>query len=216
MRDKIERPTTDEKGYERHPAWGMIGASRVQCSPGAVLFDSDIRHMHTVRIVVGTASRRRDLHSDYQHREKEFLELELSEAQWASFVSSMNTGNGVPCTIRRREEERQVPEMPHDSRLKVSIDEVRDEARDALAKVRAAFEEVEKKPTKANIKTLKHTIENVPANMAFAGTRLTEHTENVVQKARADIEAMVMSKAQQIGLKPGDVTIPELGTGDDS
>lgn len=54
-------------------------------------------------------------------------------------------------------------------------------------------------------------------NVAFAARSLNEHAENVVQRARADIEAMVLSKATQLGLDPADLgTVPQLETGDDS
>lgn len=200
-------PTKGEDGDERHPAWGMIGASRVQVGPpGATLFDSDIRHGHTIIIRLGMASRRRDLNRDWLHREDEFLEVELSEAQWASFVSAMNTGNGVPCTIRRREGEINVPGVSYEPRLQESMDETRGAAEKAFEEVQAAFEQYEAKKNAANLQRLKYAIKNAPSNIAFAGESLVEHAENVVQKARADVEAMVVSKAAQLGLDPGDLT----------
>jgi hypothetical protein len=48
----------------------------------------------------------------------------------------------------------------------------------------------------------------VRTRMEFAAQSLSEHAENVVQRARADIEAVVMVKAQQLGLNPGDLGIP--------
>lgn len=41
--------------------------------------------------------------------------------------------------------------------------------------------------------------------MSYAAKSLSEHAENVVQRARADIEAMVVSKAEQLGIDPGEV-----------
>lgn len=189
---------------ETHPAWAMISASRVQ-SGGAVLFDSDIRHHHTVIVRVGTASRRRDLNRDWMHRDQEFLEVEMSEAQWASFVSSMNTGSGVPCTIRRREDDWNVPGLFYEPRLQESMRETRNAAHEAFDNVRQAFEAYEEKKNAANLRNLKYAIQNAPANVEFAGKSLAEHAENVVQKARVDIEAMVVSKAAQLGLEPGDL-----------
>jgi hypothetical protein len=56
----------------------------------------------------------------------------------------------------------------------------------------------------------------MPANMTFAAKSLSEHAENVVQRARADVEAMVLAKAAQLGLEPGDlgVSLPQLSAGD--
>lgn len=210
MRRKIQKPTQHDPGkhddrLETHPAWGLIGASRVTSSPGAVLFDSDILHRSYVMVRLHQAQRRRSLIRDWLHADrKTIVEIAMSEAQWASFVSTMNVGSGVPCTIDRIDM-KQVPGMPHEPRLVETMDEVSKASEKAIEKIQKAFEEVERKPNKANIKTLRHTIENLPGNMRFAADSLSEHTENVVQRARADIEAMVVSKAEQLGLDPSDL-----------
>ena len=199
-------PTLDDRGDETHPAWGLIGASRVSHSPpGAVLFDSDIRHQHSVIVRVSTARRKRHLKRDWIGREQEFVEVEMSEAQWASFVSSMNTGDGVPCTIRRREQEYDLPGLHYEPRLQESMAETRTAADEAFTEVKEAFEAYEEKKNAQNLRNLKYAIENAPANIEFAGRSLTEHAENVVQKARADIEAMIITQAKQLGIEPGDL-----------
>lgn len=218
MKRETQDPTPAEHGGEEHPAWGLIGASRVSSSPpGAVLFDSDIRHQHSVIVRISTATRRRDLSRDWMMAKREFVEVEMSEAQWASFVSSMNAGQGVPCTIRRREDDWSVPGMPYEPRLQESMREVRVAADEAVAKVAEAFAAYKEKKTAANLRNLEFAIRNMPANAEFAASSLSEHAENVVQRARADIEAMVLAKAQQLGLEPGDlgVGLAQLGSGDD-
>lgn len=213
MRREPLPPTADEDGRETHPAWAMIGAARVQSgSPGAALFDSDIRHQHTVIVRLSTASRRRTLNSDHLMAEKEFIEVEMSEAQWASFVSSMNSG-GVPCTVRRREDDYMVPGVIFESRIQESMKETRGAADQAFQAVREAFEAYDEKRNAANLRTLKYAIANAPANVEFAGKSLNEHAENVVQKARADIEAMVTSRARQLGIEPGELGALELEPG---
>ncbi len=217
-RRTIEKPTLTEHGDQRHPAWGMIGASRVSTSPpGATLFDSDIRHAHTVIVRIGTATRKRDLNRDWIHAGRQFVEVEMSEAQWASFVSSMNVGDGVPCTIRSREDVYDVPGVPYEPRLRESMAEVESAAARAAEQVAAAFAAYKEHKTAANLRTLGYVIANMPANIGYAAESLSEHAENVVQKARADIEAMVVTKARQLGLEPGDIgAVAQLDAGDES
>ena len=211
----IEDPHLTERGEERHPAFGLIGASRVSTSPpGASLFDSDIRHQHTVIVRVRAASRSRDLHRDWIRSEEQFVEVEMSEAQWASFVSSMNAGDGVPCTVRMREGQRDVPGLPYAPRLAQTMDEVRDAAEKAVHDVAEAFAAYTEKKTAANLRTLEARIRNLPANMEFSAKAVSEHTEAVVQKARADIEAMVITKAHQLGIEPGELGTLALPAGD--
>jgi hypothetical protein len=190
-----------------HPAFGIIGASRVSqggAGGGAVLFDSDVKHNHYVILRIGRASRRRDLHTDWVHEaggRGEIVEVAMSEAQWASMISSMNT-SGVPCTIRHTEKDGRMPELDFDSRLDLTHREVRQKAQDALAEVREALEAVKAKPTKANVRALENRLENAPANLEFAAKRLTEHAEEVTTKAKADVEAYVIQKAQELGINP--------------
>lgn len=205
----IEPATVDEGGRESHPAYGLIGASRTSVGGldgGAVLFDSDILHNHTVRVRIKTASRKRDLHHDWIYGDHEIIEVEMSEAQWASFVSSMNVGDGVPCTIRYVNNER-VPEMAHEPRLDHSIRETHDAADRAFEQIKAAMDAYDALDSKAPARerkealgVLRAVIRNAVPNVDFAGQSLVEHAENVVTKARADIEAFVVVKARQLGI----------------
>lgn len=205
-------PTTDKYGSEVHPAFGMISASRMSVGGGAVLFDSDIKHGHTVRITVQRASRKRDLNHDWIHGGgPDLIEVEMSEAQWASFVSSMNT-SGVPCTIRATETDHNVPGLEYAPRLATSMQEVKGAAAKTFGEIRAARDAYEqaladKAPAKERnekLRTLHYAIENAGSNLTFAARTLVEHTENVVQKARADVEAMVAAEAHRLGLTAGE------------
>jgi hypothetical protein len=207
------KPTVDKYGSDTHPAFGQISASRLSNSPpGQVLFDSDIRHSHTVRITVQRATRKRDLNHDWIHGSgRELIEVELSEAQWASFVSSMNT-TGVPCTIRATESDWNVPGLPYDPRLAHSMAEVRDAADKTFGKIKAALADYEAafeakagvKVLREKLRTLHSAVEHTGSNLDFAAKSLNEHAENVVQRARADIEAMVYHESQRLGLTAGE------------
>lgn len=217
VREVVE-PTLDEYGHEQHPAWVLVGASRVSHTPpGAVLFDSDIRHQHYVTVRVKRARRKRDLNHDFKSGRETIVEFAMSEAQWASFVSSMNTGDGVPATLEwdATLDNPDVPGMSFAPRLQVSMDEVHGAASRAQRIVQEAFEAYAEKKSAENLRTLKYAIENMTANIDFAASSLSEHAENVVQRARADVEAFVLQKARQLGIDPADVGgIPELTAGD--
>ncbi len=95
--------TEQEKPFDgskaTHPAYALIGANRI--SGKAVLFGSDFVHHNSVRITIHAAEMNRSLSRDWPFARKQLIEVELSEAQWATFVSSMNIGDGVPCTLQR-------------------------------------------------------------------------------------------------------------------
>lgn len=218
MRRVIVEPTVvnEERGDETHPAWVLVGASRVASTPGAVLFDSDVQHGHYIVVSVRRARRRRDLNHDWKFGDiTPIVSFAMSEAQWASFVSSMNVGDGVPATLEwdATLDNPLVPGMPFAPRLQVSIDEVHDAAERLVQAVRDAFDEYKAKPTKDNLRTLQARIDNMTPNMDYAAKSLGEHAENVVQRARADIESFVVQKARQLGIEPGELGTLELMPG---
>lgn len=212
-------PTIDEHGDEVHPAFAMAQVHRISSTPGAVLFDSDIKHGEIIRLTVTRATRARSLHRDWIHSgTKTVVEVDMSMAQWAGLVSSMGT-SGVPVTIRATEGDWSVPGLPYDPRLAHSVAEVKEGAHKTFDAIKEALAEYEAviaakggaKERRAALSKLHHTVQNTAGNLAFAAESLSEHTENVVQKARADLEAMVINKAAQLGLSAGDTaTVLEL------
>jgi hypothetical protein len=221
-----EPPTVKEDGRETHPGWGVIGAYRTTTSGGphggATLFDSDLSHSNYIVVRLHRAERERSLNRDWIHEDgrQSIVEIAMSEAQWASFVSSMNT-TGVPCTIHWTEKDGPIPGFPHEPRLRESIDEVQKASTKALAEITQAEQAVAeafernagKKEMRSLLSTLHYAIRNAPSNMTFAASSLTEHAENVVQRARADVEAMVLRQATAMGIEPGDLQMPQLGAG---
>lgn len=201
----ITEPTIDQYGADTHPAFGNIRGARVSSNPGAVLYDSDIRHQHSVVLTISRATRQRALNHDWHHPTGELIEVEMSEAQWASFLSSMNT-QGVPCTIRRTENDWQVPGLAYAPRMAESLAETRAAADRAWSEIRASLDAYVEHKTAGNLRGLQAAVNNATANVAFAGKRLAEHSENVVQRARADIEAMVTTRAAQLGIDAGAVS----------
>ena len=216
-------PVRREDGWEEHPAFGAISVHRINSHPGAVLFDSEIAHTRFIRVRVEGMERKRHLNSDRLHAVgPTVVEVDMSESQWAAFVSSVGT-QGVPCTIRGTVVDRDLPGLPFDPRLAISAKEAREAAERAFAKIKAAADRLAEigptgpvKERRAAMRDLEIAIANAPANVEFATKSLTEHTENVVTKARADIEAMVANHAEARGIEPADVGFrPALTEGTD-
>lgn len=190
-----ENPVTGEDGSEHHPAFGMARVGRIMSTPGQVLFQSDIRHGEYIEITVSEASRRRDLKHDWVHPEQVLIKFCLSIAQFASFIASSST-EGVPVTIGYDHGDR--PGLPAGSRLALTSTEVHAAAHEAFRHIQeaeAAYEEAltgkapaaERKRLLANLRA---AIRGAVPNVDYAADQLTRHAEEVVEKSRADIEAM--------------------------
>ncbi len=186
----------NEHGDESHESWITIRANLV--SGRTRLFDSEITHQHYVSVIVQRCTRKRDLHRDWIHNTKTLMEIGMSQAQWGAFVSSFGNGSGVPATLNWFNGP--VPRMAEvDSRLEKSHKEVRGAAAKGMAKVRAAQLAVQEafdqklgiKETRKRLAALDTAIQHMPLNMEFAAASMTEHVEETITKARADVEAMV-------------------------
>lgn len=218
---KPQAPSTDDHGYDTHPAYGSISASRVSTNPPKTLFDSEIRHTHYVTLRINRASIKRDLNHNWIHPDiTPLIEVAMSEAQWASFISSMNT-SGSSCTITSTGTEHNVPGLEFRPVLAQSLAEVRGAAQEAFQEIERASEEYAQvlatgtaKEKREALRDLQRAIAHGPANMKFAAESLNEHAENVVQKARADVEAMVVTEAHRLGISVAELPVLEIESGE--
>lgn len=191
-----------EDGDESHESWLLIRANQVSTT-GTHLFDSEIRHARYIEVSVTRCTRKRDLNRDWLHNTQTLIEIDMSEAQWGAFVSSFGNGSGVPATLAWFEG-KMIPRAVHNSRLDESHKEVSgavargmEQVKEAQAVVQEAFEGgAGKKEMRALLSTLQLRIDQMPGNMEFAAKSMTEHVENVVTKARSDIEGMAYQAAK--------------------
>lgn len=226
MPKQYEDYTTDADGDESHPAFGAVSLHRISSNPGAVLFQSDVRHPEYMRIAVHEATRKRDLSHDWVHPERMVCEISLSMAQFASFVASTGQGSGVPCTIEwtgtGTQEAGGRPGLIPAPRLSLTHDEVRAAADKAFERIKEAEAELQEAMTakppvpaaerKRLLANLHYAIENATPNVAYAARKLDEHAEAVVEQSRADIETMVTRMAERAGIEP-DMTVRAITDG---
>lgn len=204
----------DDHGSQTHPSFGVVRV--VSVSGGTQLFDSSIPHHRWIKLEISRASRRRNLHTDYIHADnRALIEIDMSMAQWAQLVSSIGDGSGTPVTINRFDGE-MVPRAADDtSRLAKTAEEVAGAAAKATAKmleavdtVREAFDaKAGRREMAAAIDILSRAVSGVPATMKYAADSLTRHSEEVVIKAAADIEAATRrAMATTTAAEPKEIT----------
>jgi hypothetical protein len=118
----------DFEENEEHPAYGVIGWSKIQCGPSSKshMFQSDLSHHDLVAIRIEHATLQRGLGQDWVNPAGKIVEVYLTPAQFTQFITSPNQGVGSPCTIRGTEMDGMTPELEQDNRytkFKQEIDE---------------------------------------------------------------------------------------------
>lgn len=226
--NEIQEPTERPGGRDgekilEHPAFGLIGGSRV--SGGAVLFGSDFVHHNFVEIRISRAELHRDLSRDWTFGRNELVSVRLSEAQWATFVSSLNMGQGVPCTIHHTGNG-YAPGLP----LRREEDVTRQESREALEGLTAMVDEaiaevkdgigasLSQKKRDALIGSLQKLRRKVGDSLPFMAKSFDRHMEKTVERAKVEVNAYMQGAVMRAGMASltGSNAPLQLMTGDEA
>lgn len=206
-RETLDAGTSHERVRETHPAYGMIQACRITGGMGQ-LHGSAFETGGCVRIRVSTGHVDRSL-SNYWHRsDAELVEVDLSEAQWGTFTSSLNVGDGHPCTLRRvlgvdlprvvgRRHEREVVEEEFRKMTAAVVEKV--DAQRALAEKALAHKSVPKAVRESVLATFEAFRRYLTDSLPFVVDQFGEAAERTTQEAMSELAARVTTMAQQFG-----------------
>jgi len=217
----------DDKIYE-HPSYGMVSFARVSHGGKTRLFGSAIHsHQHTIRLRIAPGRRRHSLSMDWYGSAGfgDLIEVELSAAQFASLLTTMNVGEGVPCTIRHVggkrmddppevETEQEAVRVGFGEKLAGLIEKLKAAAKDAEA--RLAKPSLTKADGRAIKEALDLALREIACNLPFVVEQFQEAAERVTTTAKAEIEAFMVGAIQRAGFKAlvGEA-LPALGDGKD-
>jgi hypothetical protein len=192
-----------------HPAFATIRASRV--SGSTRLFDSKIRHDGFVVVSIQGAELVEGPYDDHVYGHgRAICEVAMSESQWVAFISRMNIGSGVPCTLQHGYTSNfaQTPSLPYQED---AVERLRRGAREMGASLDTDTEKYVKEITDiaaslpkgkqaALMATLDRLVSRVNSNTSFAKERLIEFSEKLVVDAKTELNAVVTGMVTQLGL----------------
>lgn len=198
---------------EDHPSFGMVGVCRTQGHTR--LFGSPLTHHNNyVTLRIKRAQRCKSGHGyDFYFGRQDLIEVAMSEAQFASMITSWNSGDGVPCTIGWLPGEGTMPTWPNEDQVS-DMERVREEFSDRIAEVQKKFEvsqrlvetilekktaltKAEKESVRFGLVALQRLLEDTGPFMAG---QFVEATEKTVQKAMTEIDAFASKVIRQTGL----------------
>lgn len=199
---EIERTPDDpiHGSVERHPAYGLIEAHR-WTGGSAFLYGSDFRHESGVSIAIKRSELCRGLSRDYAAERDVLIEVHLSEAQWATFVSTLNSGIGTQCTLRWLPDE-DLPGIERVTERKKQFAEEMGEHLGRLKEIAARLKAMEEsgKFSKREIRDVRISLENFEPNVGFVAEQFREHVEEVTEHAKIEVSAYVAGAIQKAGL----------------
>jgi uncharacterized protein YndB with AHSA1/START domain len=211
MTYQIEEPVVHGKKddtmgeYETHPAYGQITVSRV--SGNSYLYGSDFQHQHYVVVGIHESKLNRTLSRDWPFSGKGIVEVAMTEAQWATFVSSFNQGGGTQCTLTRREGVGMVPGLPQPKRTEKfktefaeELDDIKAALGDVLAKLEAGTSGMPKGKAAALLAPIKMAMRTVDGSIPFLNSQFEEHMETVIEHSKMEVEGYLNSRVQRLGL----------------
>ena len=203
----IEEPKVVERDrgetVTMHPAFAQIGASRV--SGNTYLYGSDFRHQHYVTVTICRSEQHRNLSRDWEFGREELIEVALSEAQWATFVSTPNVGSGVPCTLERFDGQ-MIPGLPNPT---ATDEKFRQEIEASMARMQADLRklaaDLDGPLSKTKAAELRKNMEWIAGRMTdstgFVAKQFGEHIEHTVEKAKIEVNAYATNMIQRAGLE---------------
>lgn len=188
---------------------GMISFSKSSYGSPRAFYGSAIKSDHPVTITIREGEYERHLSHDWYHAHKEIIEVELTPLQWAEFLTSGNSYEGVPCTIKRRE-----GKMMDEVKQPKIIEQFEEETKEKFDAFETGAEKIKstiksyldsgKGMTKKQLEELLRDIDlyktNTVSNVNYVKDQFKDAMGKVVAHAKAEVNAFIETKANETGM----------------
>lgn len=200
------------RNEKSHPAYGMAGFHRISGYPGN-LFGTSVDCENYIELEISPGVEiDDDCYHSYDSTGVPYIRVAFSPAQFADLLTSMNISKGVPCTIRRINN-KAVEKIPDDlnihelDRQKQKYKEYMQQRLKQLKESQKMIEELLEQPrlNKEDKEKLKKvlfkSIQDASSNVNFFMETFQEATDNIIQEAKAEIDATVQHCVMTAGVK---------------
>ena len=195
----------------KHPSYANLYIGRSQCSGQQALFGSSIKHHDIITLRISPAYMDRDLNYDRYYAENHpYIEINMSQSQFAQAITSLNMGTGVPVTLRQINGEYIEPCPFVDKREQFS-NEFREDMNELTKKIKETTKAVEdliqnkRTFTKADkeqiLSTLHSVSQQLSSNYPYMFSMFNEQMDKTVTEAKAEIESHLQARMEDVALK---------------
>lgn len=201
----------DDEFEREHPSYGLVDISRITSTGAKRLFGSPLAHHYgTIQISIGSAKWIHDLHHDryFDGAQGTHIVIEMSAAQFADAITSLNMGGGTPCTIRRLTGV-QIPNPPdyatEAEHIRDNFEGTLDKYKTKVRTYRKKIEELTNKlsqKAKDEIRIALDVIEDqLSSNVPFVVEQFQAATSKITSAAKAEVDAFVSHVVRSAGLE---------------
>jgi hypothetical protein len=196
------------ENMETHPSFGSITIGKI--SGEHTLFGSRTTHSHAISLKIHPASLITETYRDRVFPSPDtFIEVRMTEAQWAHMLSSFSDPEGTPVTIKRIKGVGLIEDPPpHKKEVDVLKNKAEDvvkgfarEVKDLETQVAAMADKktVSKKDLADLARNLRTFAGRLSSNLDFVHDSAVERMEDLVQRTKLEIEAIVGHRFQEAG-----------------
>lgn len=209
---KVKRSNYRDEIEETHESYGLVQISRGSSS-GQRLFGSSVVHQNifTLRILRGMRQATESGEHFRSDGRVPIVEVAMTPAQFVEMITTMNSGEGIPCTIEHVEGVR-MDHTPDDagSELKVMSDLFKERLATVVKELDAhdaALETLLEKKTftkedKKQIRSAVNTAARLLSDSApFVIKVFGEHVEKAAAKGKLEVEAFIATALHKVGIK---------------
>ncbi len=212
-RQVLEGPGyTDGMIEKNHPAFAVASFHRVN-GGDPKLFASDITHGQRICLTISRAKEQWQLSQRWHHGDsKALIEVEMSESQFVSLVSTFNVGGGTPVTLIKTETDWEIPAIDddEDSLIEMIKADIQQDVKTVVAQAAKIVTElretlassgIPKKRQEGLLALAEKLHQNLTANMPFVLKQYQEGVDDMQAQAKAEIDAFAVHAAARLGVK---------------
>lgn len=172
-----------------------------------VLYGSPFYHQGFIRLRIDKAQTYisdTEIIQYYSDNNNNYIEVDLSFSQFAELITSMNIGDGVPCTINRLKGEKFDDPWIEDNRLELDKD-IEKETNSTIESIKEMIDLIENEKLTKTVKTkliqqCHKIIKTLNDKLPFIAEMYAEHLDKLEQKSKTEIAAYCDLAVRHVGL----------------
>lgn len=197
--------------YKKHPSFANLYIGRSQCGGKRALYGSSVKHSDIITLKISPSYIGRSLHNDHYYVDTQsYIEIEMSQAQFAQAITSLNMGDGTPVTLRRLNGQF-IEECPFEDKRTQFDAEFSADMNTTVQKFDNDIEEIEailsqrRNLTKADKERIFEAVHHVRrvlrSDMPFLFSQFNKQMEKTVTEAKAEVEGHIRSRLDDLAMQ---------------